>query len=108
MATQLSKSLKARWVKALRSGKFKQGYKQLVTEDEDGELSHCCLGVLCEISKMVQKKCPDWRELTNIDEANGGSIVLDEQTQNKLADLNDKRGWGFKRIASYIERRKTI
>ena len=39
------------WVKALRSGKFKQGFRQLQTEE--GE--YCCLGVATRLLT------PDWR-----------------------------------------------
>lgn len=44
--------LKARWVAALRSGKYKQttdGYLAIGSEDDDGTFAYCCLGVLCEI-----------------------------------------------------------
>lgn len=35
------------WVEALRSGKYEQGMKQLKNEN-----AYCCLGVLCDISKL--------------------------------------------------------
>jgi hypothetical protein len=38
--------LKADWVKALRSGKYKQAEGKLHDPDED---SYCCLGVLCKV-----------------------------------------------------------
>ena len=41
---------KAKWVAALRSGKYKQGTGQLRTEDD----CYCCLGVLCDISGVGQ------------------------------------------------------
>lgn len=37
-------SVKQLWLKALRSGKYKQGRNNLRTEDE-----FCCLGVLCDL-----------------------------------------------------------
>lgn len=58
---------KARWVEALRSGRYKQGRDQLRTEHDE----FCCLGVLCDIV------APDeWRELpahgwTSFDEEDG-------------------------------------
>lgn len=42
---------KRAWVKALRSGKFKQGQNALA-KNENGEIKHCCLGVLCEIRRV--------------------------------------------------------
>lgn len=40
-----------RWVKALRSGKFKQGKGALCSDNK-----YCCLGVLCEINKRHVSK----------------------------------------------------
>ena len=36
------------WLAALKSGKFKQGIKALAT-NKNGEVTHCCLGVACEV-----------------------------------------------------------
>jgi hypothetical protein len=40
----MDSSIKQRWVRALRSGKYKQVSGQLRTED-----GFCCLGVLCDV-----------------------------------------------------------
>ena len=49
----MKKTIKNKWLKALRSGKYTQGYTQLINYDDQGnEISHCCLGVLgvvCDI-----------------------------------------------------------
>jgi hypothetical protein len=37
------------WVNALESGEYKQGRGRLTRIDERGNLSHCCLGVACEV-----------------------------------------------------------
>lgn len=42
-----------RWLKALRSGKYRQGRRKLRQPDLEGEC-FCCLGVLCEI--LVEDK----------------------------------------------------
>ena len=39
------------WIKALRSGKYKQGRFALRSKSSGGEV-HCCLGVACDISKL--------------------------------------------------------
>src|SRR5688572_17403992 len=39
-------TIKEKWVKALRSGEFKQGEGKLHDSDND---TYCCLGVLCKI-----------------------------------------------------------
>lgn len=41
----MNKDIKRAWVKALRSGKYKQGRKQL----RNGNDEMCCLGVLCNL-----------------------------------------------------------
>jgi hypothetical protein len=49
----MNKKIADRWVKALRSGKFKQGKGRLNVAGK-----YCCLGVLCELaarSKKVEK-----------------------------------------------------
>ncbi len=39
-----------KWVKALKSGEFKQTKHRLCRIDKDGNiLGHCCLGVACEL-----------------------------------------------------------
>lgn len=43
--------VKKLWVKALKSGKYKQAKNYLCTGDK-----HCCLGVLCELYNKEMKK----------------------------------------------------
>lgn len=38
-----------KWVKALRSGKYRQCKGKLTRIDRKGQTSHCCLGVACEV-----------------------------------------------------------
>ena len=45
-----------KWVKALRSGKFKQGRGTLKHYTKNGQAKHCCLGVLCELYNKQMKK----------------------------------------------------
>jgi len=49
---KLKKEFKRAWVEALRSGKYKQGFEQLVTITYDGSREFCCLGVAAAISGM--------------------------------------------------------
>jgi hypothetical protein len=104
---KLSASLKARWVKALRSGKFKQVKGTLKNELDDGTVGYCCLGVLCAISKPVRAKVDDWENNTLLDDRETFDVVLPAEVQNYLAEKNDT-GKSFKQIASYIERAKNI
>ena len=45
----MDKDIKTQWVGALRSGEYTQGLANLKRRDAEGETSHCCLGVLCEL-----------------------------------------------------------
>ena len=45
-----------KWIKALRSGKFKQGTGTLKQYNSKGQAQHCCLGVLCELYNQEMKK----------------------------------------------------
>jgi hypothetical protein len=51
----MDEKVKAEWIKALRSGEFQQGAGKLVGVTDHGALSFCCLGVLCEISPVVER-----------------------------------------------------
>lgn len=45
---KMKKSVKKKWLEALRSGEYKQGRKCL-RQTVQGETKHCCLGVLSEL-----------------------------------------------------------
>ena len=51
------KELHESWIKALRSGKYKQGRRQLRSGDK-----YCCMGVLCDISGFGK-----WENRSDID-----------------------------------------
>lgn len=101
-----------RWVKALRSGKFKQWSGRLYVAEAEG---HCCLGVLCAINEKSltlkeQKEmfCGEAEslfssimDLTGIKDAEGQFIDL-SGTIGNLAHLNDN-GKSFTEIADIIE-----
>lgn len=52
----MKKEIAKRWIKALRSGKYKQGQNYLKQFNKKGEVKHCCLGVLCELYNDTMKK----------------------------------------------------
>jgi hypothetical protein len=90
--------LKAKWVEALRSGKYPQTTNYL--KDDDG---YCCLGVLCDVQGA---------DFDAIKEE-FGSLSLSHNPQKylgqlgggctTLAQMNDN-GKSFSEIADYIER----
>lgn len=95
----MNKKVKEKWVKALKSGRYKQTYSQL--KDNTG---YCCLGVYCKVRK--------WKI-----EENGLNIVkhkkevgytplyeeIGEDNVSKLYALNDFDRLTFPEIALYIE-----
>lgn len=114
---KLSKKFKDRWVKALRSGKFKQGYGYLCEFDSNGENPiYCCLGVACVIGGIHPS---DIECYTTITDAIGNiskipKILIDDYNSNplitKLVNFNDgnikknQTPKSFKWIAAWIER----
>lgn len=101
----MDKDIKAFWVDALRSGKYKQG-KSFLSYDK----KFCCLGVLCDVMAH-----PLWEH----DWDCAAQIMLDDpweippelrkkckitrREQTKLIDLNDEENKTFPEIADWIE-----
>lgn len=52
----MKKDIAKKWVKALRSKKYRQATGVLKTKNKAGKVSHCCLGVLCELYQQEQSK----------------------------------------------------
>lgn len=104
---KMNPKVKRAWVKALRSGKFKQGTGQL-RRDDDGTVRHCCLGVLCEVRGVkyrgeagnLNERQADWAGFADAAATRDGLLTT-------LAERNDGlrgRAWSFKRIATWIEK----
>lgn len=118
----LSPTTKRNWLKALRSGKFKQGRHTLFDSDTGG---HCCLGVLCSIEGASNRKLktanlpteigmfmeaiPTFEEIPpslrsyNLDDA--AFSVLYNGRLTPLSQLNDVAKLSFAKIADIIEKR---
>lgn len=129
----MRKEVMKKWVKALRSGKFKQGAGTLKQYNSKGEAQHCCLGVLCELynsemKKSKKKTIPEKIYDNDMDFSFGysrfggskedlprevmkwsgienslGQFNLSDNHYETLADLNDL-GRKFKTIADIIEK----
>jgi hypothetical protein len=93
--------LKEKWVKALRSGRYKQTTGVLSEHDSSGREANCCLGVLCRVARLRKDNWRDWGLLSDFD---SGYALLEEHDFNEqpLASLNDE-GKSFSEIADYIE-----
>ena len=99
---KLPKVFKAKWLRALRSGKFEKGCGCLYRSIDK---SFCCLGIACvvggfkNLDKMekygyikpfMKGKIPD-------------CIIGDTEIAMELTDLNDNNVT-FKRVINYIEK----
>lgn len=109
----MKKSVAVKWVKALRSGKYKKGRFQLRRNDN----SYCCLGVLCEVLKIPAVK--DELSYTYLDNnailpdvavelagmrSNCGELKTRYRDAKDLATLNDRNTRSFRMIANCIEK----
>lgn len=114
--------VKQQWLRALRSGRYKQGQNRLRTQDD----KFCCLGVLCDIYNKGLKRS-QWKKTVEDQEWAFGKeesslppavqrwagLTSDDPTINDTAkegcsnaasSCNDNLRYSFKRIASLIEK----
>lgn len=89
----MSSALKATWLGALRSGKYKQGKGSL----RPAPGVFCCLGVLCEAAHIHT-----W-DTALVKADPGQQDVLSVDMQLQLATMNDQ-GADFNEIADWIEK----
>lgn len=96
---KLPKKVKNTWLKALRSGKYKQCTGQLAQRSLRGRggvggYSHCCLGVAraCGLGKAEPNYIPNYLK----------EDFMPQIHQAELAKMNDD-GCSFLQIADYIE-----
>jgi hypothetical protein len=122
----MKKEIAKKWVKALRSGKYKQGKAYLKQINSKNEPRHCCLGVLCELYDQQMKKnhkktlhsehmlSIEGTEFIRLDHHDGGLPTIVKKWAGIshclgmfegvcLADLNDD-GKKFSTIANIIEK----
>lgn len=52
----MKKDIAKKWVRALRSKKYRQATGVLKVKNKAGKVSHCCLGVLCELYQQERIK----------------------------------------------------
>ncbi len=100
----MKRNIMYKWIKALKSGKYKQTTGELKNKN-----GYCCLGVLCEIKAKEQKK--------KFYEHKNGGVLSETQmkwsgikSQNgkcKRTDLvymNDYLKYSFSEIADFIKK----
>ncbi len=111
MSKNIQEQIKTEWIKALRSGEFKQAKKFMRLSNYDTDTpqkSYCCLGVLTEIACRITGR--DWwvispaktlsRELTAL--MGLRTDVGSKERGDSLATLNDE-GSTFAEIADLLE-----
>lgn len=106
----MNEDIKKDWVKALRSGKYSQGSGKLKIHYRD---AFCCLGVLCEIHPKVRLGDDgyyfegdnyDFNMISALSKKFMEEVKLHDNEMQYLIEMNDTKGFDFKRIADYIER----
>lgn len=106
----MKKAFKTKLVKALRSGRYKQGQGYLFN---DGR--RCCLGVGCLVLGLRPKKGPkpyadesvragsQWDGRRYPTPKQLRAMGIGHAVAKRLANLNDEDGKSFAEIANYIE-----
>jgi hypothetical protein len=107
---------KNKWVKALRSGDYKQGCGELCDFDSYiKENRYCCLGVAGKIVGHTDKNLKKFTILENNKKWKVPKQLIGEQSNGnllvgKLVDMNDgshflkRKALSFKQIANWIEK----
>jgi hypothetical protein len=109
----MNQKIKGKWIRALRSGLYRQGYGRLV-DREDGEYCYCPLGVLVVIQGVPPDKLLHY-SYPPIDCVGGLSVeamfvIASASDGLALAPFVHKgmRKHSFKEIANYLEKEKGI
>ena len=94
----MKSELKAKWLEALRSGKYEQAKGCLRKDDR-----YCCLGVLCDVVDPS-----GWELIGNTYKYLGYLSFLPPEVANigyedALVGMNDGKGKSFPEIADWIE-----
>jgi hypothetical protein len=113
-----------KWIDALRSGDYKQGYGTLRQVEEDGSYCHCAAGVLADIIdpdgwagspsngeydyaqtlQVSDLPLVYWRgKLFGVSKATSQEHDIDFDILNKAMMMNDDEKFDFNRIADYLE-----
>lgn len=119
---KMNPDVKAKWIAALRSGKYEWGRAFLRTPDS----KFCCLGVLCDVYREAVGDY-DWDLKDNVYSfgraigylpgevqawagvSSAGRLpckidIENEQTTDELSQVNDSNMYDFNEIADIIER----
>lgn len=102
-APVMNQEYKLRWIYALRSGNYKQGFGALVEEQEGDSVGYCCLGVLNSLlPEVLQRKNPKSEGF--LSSGAEKEVGVDEYVQSTLVGFNDSDRKSFAQIADWIEK----
>lgn len=93
----MNKTIKAKWIAALRSGKYKQAKGVMREGPASNPKGFCCLGVLCDVVGQTRFKAQSTFSNPAINH------LLPYGVRQRLGYMNDD-GKTFKQIAAYIEK----
>lgn len=121
----MNPEIKALWLAALRSGKYRQGKGTLHNLQDD---TFCCLGVLCEVAvganivdskprvsgkltgygvtqsvSTLPREVVKWAGMPDDAGSLNRSVYGGARDHFSLVDLNDEAGCTFEQIANVIE-----
>lgn len=97
----MNAEVKAKWVKALRSGKFKQGQQAMYDRDNN---TLCCLGVLCVVQEIDSlNHMGNGGQYGNVTPPRHLDAGLSNEDIYILLEANDSHEWTFEDIAAYVE-----
>lgn len=103
----MKKSIAMKWVKALRSGKYKQARLRL----GDAKNGYCCLGVLCKVTGKKHRAQdaevpPPVREAAGMKTDNGRYLFGEPSlmAHNDGTNFDGSNGKSFAEIADIIEK----
>jgi len=97
-----------KWIKALRSGKYKQGKHRLRTAKTGG---YCCLGVACSVlAKETGNKTNSFSNHKTLNysgylNARGEKLLRIKGVQATLSHMNDSQNYTFEQIADFLEKK---
>lgn len=82
----MKKTVAEKWVKALRSKKYKQAKSVLKIKNKAGVVRHCCLGVLCELYQQDMRK--QQRKILPVSIENAHGYDSDLPKTSQIYDFN--------------------
>jgi hypothetical protein len=87
---KMRKSVKTRWLDALKSGEYEQGTGSLMFEDDSYGSRYCCLGVLLDIEKCLEENPKERWHSEGMPTKKFLKVVgLDSDYADGLASVND-------------------